>query len=63
MKKALRGPGGGGCSVAEGIRLETWVGKAITLNIPRGLGVPTLTARGETLDHLDELAGVVAATR
>ncbi len=49
--------------MAEGIRLETWVGKAITLNIPRGLGLPTLPARGETLDHLDELAGVVAATR
>jgi hypothetical protein len=43
--------------VAEGISLETWFGKAITLNIPRGLGVPTLSAREETLDHLDELAG------
>jgi hypothetical protein len=28
--------------VAEGVRLENWVGKSVTLNIRRVLGLPTL---------------------
>jgi hypothetical protein len=30
--------------VAERMRLENWVGKTVTLNIPRVLGLPTLPA-------------------
>jgi hypothetical protein len=30
--------------VAEGVKLEKWVGKAATLNTPLVLGLPTLPA-------------------
>jgi hypothetical protein len=29
-------PGGGGCSVAEGLRLEDWIGKEATVNLHKG---------------------------